>query len=92
VQYSFKHEFAQRVIAGKGARGRVRCVDDLPDRLSVDTPRTSGQVKLVVPLRVRKGVEREAAITPSTTSGTAQPRRHSMGIAIGSPLLAFFEP
>src|SRR5262249_53829085 len=52
----------QRVVAGEGAGGDVRGVDDLADGRLVDTPRPAGHVELVVDLAVREGVEGVAAV------------------------------
>jgi hypothetical protein len=62
MQGTLQPELEQRVIARKGARGRVHRVDDLSNGRIIDAPRPAGHVKLVVHLRVRKGVQGEAII------------------------------
>ena len=62
MQGTLQPQLEQRVIARKGARGRVRRIDDLADGRIIDASRPAGHGKLVVHLRVRKGVQSEAPI------------------------------
>jgi len=62
MQGALQPELEQRVVACECTRGRVRRIDNLSNRLLIDTLRTTRDIKLVVHLGVRKGVQGEAAI------------------------------
>jgi hypothetical protein len=64
MEGALQPELEERIVARKGAGGRIRVIDDPSDRLIIDAPRASRHVELIVDLAVRKRVHRVSAIAP----------------------------